>query len=247
MINTIDMPTADGDSFDSLLPRHEQVYDFAQLRTGRTLARVIFSLIHFGSELGQIQTDLGQNTLYPSETLGMDNGDILLPGQPATPSTREQTPIKTTKSNEQYWVRVRAIKRRELSDAQIHGMIPSARPTSRHRHTCLPVLSLLCFRLTPPPPPFPLSHLRIVTSSELKELEDDPEMLIEYSLKLASTYLGIPLFRFKGMTHPLPVCLLCFDYCSICLSLAHSTFRMLYPRIPLIPLLICCVFVGLFV
>ena len=98
-----------------------------------------------------------------------------------------------------------------------------------------------------PPPPSPLSHLRIVTSSELKELEDDPEMLIEYSLKLASTYLGIPLFRFKGMTHPLPVCLLCFDYCSICLSLAHSTFRMLYPRIPLIPLLICCVFVGLFV
>ena len=37
MIMSIDQPTPDGDSFDSLLPRHEQIYDITQLKTGAIL------------------------------------------------------------------------------------------------------------------------------------------------------------------------------------------------------------------
>ena len=34
MVMSIDLPTSDGDAFDSLLPRHEQIYDITQLKTG---------------------------------------------------------------------------------------------------------------------------------------------------------------------------------------------------------------------
>jgi len=33
LIYTIDRPTKDGDTFDSLLPRHEQIYELQQVRT----------------------------------------------------------------------------------------------------------------------------------------------------------------------------------------------------------------------
>ena len=148
MINTIDMPTADGDSFDSLLPRHEQIYEFSQLRSGRTLARVVFSLIHFGSELGQIQTELGNNTLYPSET-SVDNGDFVYPGQHTETVSREHTPFKTTKPNDQYWVRVRATKRHELSDDQINGVFTCACPFPLPPHIYYIPSTRPCLRLIP--------------------------------------------------------------------------------------------------
>jgi hypothetical protein len=50
-VNGIEEPTEDGDRFETLLPRHEQIYDLAQLYTGRTLSRVIFYLIYCGSHI----------------------------------------------------------------------------------------------------------------------------------------------------------------------------------------------------
>ena len=70
---------------------------------------------------------------------------------------------------------------------------------------------------------------RSIASLELKELEDDPEMLIECSLKLASTYLGIPIFRFKGMTLP-PSLFICFYYFILSLFTSYVVPSRLSPR-----------------
>ena len=240
MINTIELTTVDGDAFDSLLPRHEQIYDFSQLKTGKTLARVVFSLIYFGSELGQIQMEMGNNTnqLSPSEGVRVEtgDGDFVYPGsnsgtRPGPPTdtsmvSREQTPNiarkpTTVKPNEQYWVRVRATKRRELSTAQINGEYTYRMLPSSLIHIC--AFHLSCIRVYASNLPSslfatsssiyltPLYYLYVlfIALSELKELEDDPEMLIEYSLKLASTYLGIPIFRFKGITSPPNLSIMC--------------------------------------
>ena len=247
MINTIELTTVDGDAFDSLLPRHEQIYDFSQLKTGKTLARVVFSLIYFGSELGQIQMEMGNNTntLSPSEGVRVEtgDGDFVYPGShpagtrsgpspgpssgpPTDIVSREQTPSiarkpTTVKPNEQYWVRVRATKRRELSTAQINGEYTYRMLPSSLIHIC--AFHLSCIRVYASNLPSSLFatsssiyltslyylYVLFITLSELKELEDDPEMLIEYSLKLASTYLGIPIFRFKGITSPPNLSIMC--------------------------------------
>ena len=187
-VNSIDEPTIDDDLFESQLPRHEQIYDVQQLNSGRTLSRIVFYLIYCGSHI-EPQINLLEST--DSEHLTSTSTTIT---RGRSPSTFSNNSNKSSRKNSLENTNVR--KKSTISSP----VTPRIKIKSRNS-------SIVNSNVNQPAHPLTIVNQKKINTlgfnrfllAQLKEVEDNPKLLLEMTIKFAAEFLSIPIYNFQDI------------------------------------------------